>query len=118
MTFSKFGAHSSPLFKELKIIKFLDLVSLHITIFMHKFQNSNLPLAFNNYFTPVNQTHDYHTRLASKLAYSIPKIMTNYGIFNLRYQGAKVWNTLEEAQKMLSLSSLKKNLKANLISSY
>ena len=58
MTFSKFDAHSSPLFNELKIIKFLDLVSLHITIFMHKFQNNNLPVVFNNYFTPVNQTQD------------------------------------------------------------
>ena len=64
LTFSNFDAHSSPLFKELKIIKFLDLVSLHITIFMHKFHNNNLPVAFNNYFTPVNQTHDYNTRLA------------------------------------------------------
>ena len=108
MTFPKFDAHSSPLFKEHKIIKFLDLVSLHITIFMHKFHNNNLPVAFNNYFTPVNQTHDYNTRLASKLIYSIPKIRTNDGIFNLIYQGAKLWNTLDEAQKMLSLSSLKK----------
>ena len=112
MTFSKFDAHSSPLFKELKIIKFLDFVSLHITIFMHKFHNNNLLVVFNNYFTPVNQTHDYNTRLASKLTYCIPKIRTNYGIFNLRYQGAEVWNTLDETQKMLSLSSLKKNLKS------
>ena len=51
MTFSKFDAHSSPLFKELKIIKFLDLVSLHMTIFMHKFHNNNLPLAFNRWFS-------------------------------------------------------------------
>ena len=85
---------------------------------MHKFYNNDLPVVFNNYFTPVNQIHNYNTRLASKSSYSIPKIRTNYGIFNLRYQGAKVWNTLDEAQKMLSLSSLKKNLKAKLISSY
>jgi hypothetical protein len=110
--------HTSPLFKDLKIIKFLDLVNLHITIFMHKFHNNNLPTVFNNLFTPVNQTHNYNTRLASKSSYSIPKTRTNYGIFNLRYQGAKVWNSLDETKKALSLSSLKKNLKANFINDY
>ena len=105
-------AHSSLLFKELKIIKFLDLVSLHITIFMHKFHNNNLPVAFNNYFTPVNQTYDYNTRLASKSTYSIPKIRTNYGIFNLRYQGAKVWSTLDEARKNAFSFFLKKESKS------
>lgn len=109
MTFSKFDAHSSPLFKQLKIIKSLDLVNLHITIFMQKFHNSNLPVAFNNYFTPVNQIHNYNTsRLASKLSHSISKIRTNYGIFNLRYQGAK-WSTLDETHKIVvSFSSFKK----------
>ena len=84
---------------------------------MHKLHNNNLPIVFNNYFIPVNQIHNYNTRLASKSSYSIPKIRTNYGIFDLRYQGAKVWNALDEAQKMLSFSSLKKNFKAKLISS-
>jgi hypothetical protein len=38
----------------------------------------------------------YNTRLASKSSYSTPKIRTNYGIFKLRYEGTKVWNSLDE----------------------
>ena len=98
--YTKFDfSHLSPLFKCLKIIKFPDLVTLHITIFMHKFHNNRLPSAFNNFFTLVNKTHNENTRLASKRSYSIPKTRTNYGIFNLRYQGAKIWNSLNENNK-------------------
>ena len=39
ITFSRFDEHSSPLFKSLEIIKFLDLVTFHLAIFMYKYHN-------------------------------------------------------------------------------
>lgn len=50
MMFSKFDDHSSPLFRDTKIIKLLDLVDLHINIFMHKFHNNALPSSFDCFF--------------------------------------------------------------------
>lgn len=118
ITFSRYDAHSSPLFKRLNIIKFPDLTSFYITIFMHKFHSNKLPTVFNNYFTPVNKIHNYNTRLASKQSYCIPKTRTNYGIFNLKYQGAKIWNSLDESMKTITIFQLKRKLKATLINSY
>ena len=39
---------------------------------------------------PVNKIHNYNTGLASKSSYALTKTRTNYGLFNLRHQGAKL----------------------------
>ena len=117
MTFSQFDAHSSPLFKSLYILKFPDLVTLHTSIFMHKSNNNMLPSAFTNFFTPVNIIHTYNTRLASK-SYALTKTRTNYGIFNLRYQGAKVWNSIDEKLNFLPPNQFKIKLKEMFLFKY
>ena len=40
MTFSKFDAHSSPLFKATNIVKFIDLIHCQICIFQFKFEST------------------------------------------------------------------------------
>ena len=102
MTFSQLDAHSSPLFRDLSILKFPDLVTFHTAIFMNKFYNNMLPSIFTNLFTPVNKIHNYNTRLASKSFYAITKTRTNYGLFNPRHHGAKLWNSIDEELKPLS----------------
>ena len=53
ITFSKFDEPSSPLFGRLKVVKLPDLVHFHIIIFMYKFNNKLLPIAFRDLLTPV-----------------------------------------------------------------
>ena len=61
ITFSRFDEHSSPLFNSLEIIKFLDLVTFHLAIFMYKYHNQLLPSVFNSFslkfrkFIPIIQ---------------------------------------------------------------
>ena len=74
--------------------------------------------AFNHYFTTVNEIHAYNTRLASKQSYSLPKTKTNFGISNSRYQGSKIWNSLDESDKKLLDFQLKNKLKIHFIDSY
>jgi hypothetical protein len=50
MTFSKYDDHSSPLFKKLKIIKLFDLMTFHVSCFMHKYYHNILPSAFDGFF--------------------------------------------------------------------
>jgi hypothetical protein len=38
------------------------------------------------------------------LTYSIPKIRTNYGKFNIRFSGVKVWNEIDDEIKKLKPS--------------
>ena len=52
------------------------------------------------------------------MTYAIPKARTNYGIFNIRFQGAKVWNDTSNDIKLLSLKRFKKKLKSILIDKY
>ena len=118
ITFSSFSDHTSPLFKDLNVIKLFDEVTFHIAVFMYKFKNQLLPSNFDVFFTSVKETHNYNTRLSSRMTYALPITRTNYGIFNIRYQGAKIWNAISDNIKLLSLKQFKKKFKSNIIASY
>ena len=95
MTFSNFDHHSSPLFKALEILKISDLVTYLIAIYMYKFHNQLLPGVLVSFFTKVDAVHSYNTRHSAKQTYYSPKARTNYGKFNIRFQGPKIWNAIE-----------------------
>ena len=118
MTFSDYKAHSSPLFSRLKILKFLDLIFIKNAQLMHDYYNNKLPIAFNNLFMSISSVHQYNTRLASKRNYYLPKIRTNYGKFNIRFLGVKIWNSLSEDLKMKSHFAFKRQLSDSFINSY
>ena len=65
-----------------------------------------------------NKVHQYATRLASKKSYHLPKARTNYGKFNLRFSGAKLWNSIKGDLKSESRFRFKKLLKESVISKY
>lgn len=118
ITISKFDEHSSPLFKQTEILKFFDLVTFHVSIFMFKYYNKQLPTIFDDYFISVSNVHNYNTRLSSKQAFSLPRVRTNYGIYNIRFAGAKVWNSLEPDLKLLSIRAFKARLKSTFTMKY
>ena len=62
--------------------------------------------------------HNYNARLSNKMTYVTPQVRTNYGIFNIRFQGAKVWNDISDDIKLLALKIFKKNLKLILLEKY
>ena len=99
ITFSNFDEHSSPLFRQLQIIKLADLVIYNVAVFMFKFHNKLLPSIFDSLFTQVNKVHRYHTRNAAKESYYLPHVRTNYGLFNIRFRGPKVWNSIDNQIK-------------------
>ena len=66
----------------------------------------------------VNQSRNYNTRLASRSSYSLPHIRTNYGKFNIRYPGVKVWNEIDDETKKLKPAYFRKKLKKYLLEKY
>ena len=86
--------------------------------FSNKFHNNLLPIAFDTFFMRVSETHNYNTRLSSKISYSLPKVRTNYGIFNIRFQGPKLWNSISEDVKILSIWKFKAEIKCDYIKDY
>ena len=118
MTFTSFHEPSSPIFRTLNIIKLDDLISYHIAVFMYRLNNSLLPSAFDAFFSKVSEIHHYNTRSAAKRLYCLPKARTNYGKFNVRFQGPKIWNSTDDEIKAVSLSQFKSKLKQHYRSLY
>ena len=118
ITFSTFSAHTNSIFHSLKIIKFPDLVFLHTALLMHDYYSNNLPTSFKSYFNEIKQKHNYNTRLASRLTYSLPKIRTNYGKFNIKFSGVKIWNEISDSCKKLNKSKFKESICENFFNSY
>ena len=53
--------HSSPLYKNSKILKLIDLIKLNNILFVYDQINNNLPNAFKNYFQLKRQQHNQFT---------------------------------------------------------
>ena len=54
--------HSSPLYKNSKILKLTDLIKLNNILFVYDQINNNLPNAFENDFQLKRQQHNNFTR--------------------------------------------------------
>ena len=85
---------------------------------MYDYHHKKLPEVFDSFFTKVHEVHSYNTRLASKSSFALPKARTNFGKFNIRFNGSKVWNSIPSDVKMLSKLSYKKVMKNTLLSNY
>ena len=69
-------------------------------------------------FSEVSEVHHYNTRSAAKQSYYLPKVRTNYGKFNIRFQAPVIWNAINEQVKTGSLSKFKLSLKEQYLSVY
>ena len=60
--FLSHNAHTSPLFRDLNILKLLDKVAPENCLFLNKYFNKCLPTIFKNGFTLSSDFHTYKTR--------------------------------------------------------
>ena len=93
ITFSRFDELSTPLFRLSNIIKLSDLVIFYTAVFMFKFHNNFLPSYFGTFFTSIADIHTFKTRSAANQLHYLPRARTNYGIFDIRFQGPKMCNS-------------------------
>ena len=110
ITFSNFDAHTSPLFAQLKLLKLQHHIKLQTLFFMHQFINGKLPKTFDSFFIKTSDKHN--------ATFYVPKIRTNYGKFNIRYNGPILWNETDERFKILTVHSFKRELSLHFINSY
>ena len=83
---------TDPLFRELKIIPFLDVNIYSIAIFMFRYVNGSLPKPFVGYFTTNANINSYNTR--QTLHFHLPNVRSDLGKQNIKYRGATIWNRL------------------------
>ena len=93
---SDFYAHTTPLFKQLKILKLEDLYGFHVQLIMYKTFSMNVYPDMKNNILNIQANHRYTTRLDN--------FRTSYCRIDkckqcLYYQGVKHWNLLPEPIK-------------------
>ena len=118
ITFSNFDAHTSPLLAKLNLLKFQDHIKLQTLFFVHQFNTGKLPKIFDSFFVKTSCKHNVNTRFASRSTFYLPKIRTNYGKFNIRFNGPKLWNELDERFKSRTSNQFKKELTSHFTSLY
>ena len=117
MTGSQYNDHTSPLFKEMKILKVTDLRDLHICQFMYGFVHQLLPKPLLSMFEYNRDIHEYHTRHC----YDPRPPRANSKLLEKSYlcRGPKLWMELDGVTKTSkSMHSFKSKMKRNILKSY
>ena len=110
--------HITSSFRRLDILKIHDLCKIEIALNMHKFKNDKLPDTFQNYFTFPSNVHHYSTRSKFQLTFYVPKFRLVRFQKSFKYRGVKIWNSIEQDLKTLSLKKFCKKYKNILLQSY
>ena len=72
---------------------------------------------FDTFFAQVNKRHNYKIRSASNKSYTLPKVMTNYGTFNIIFsKGLKAWNL--NLGETFSILKFEKSVTNDLVKDY
>ena len=107
ITKSDFLAHSSPLFKELSLLKFPDINYLETLKVIHNLENNNLPVSLIELGNTLKcgQVHDHYTRQAQNyhLRHYSTEIASKTSVIN---RGMEFWNRLDTENR--SIDKLKK----------
>jgi len=137
MTFSYHLAHSNNLFKELKVLKLTDIISLHNILFTHNALNNKTPAIFKEYFKSKQTFYRQFSQNSKfsipKGSLEIPKYKTKPGQLSIKFICSTEWNQIhrqlsinhfekysenENWLQSLSQNSLKHLLKLHFLESY
>ena len=106
-------AHTTPLFKNLSILKLDDIRKLEMAKFI--FNDIEGP----NFFHFINQSslHSYHTR--NQLSLRLPQPRSNILLRSVFYEGIKIFNSLDQSLRSCNTTTtFKFKFKFSLISEY
>ena len=123
MYFLNRNAHTTPLFKDSKILKFPDKIALENCIFIKNYFNQTLPTPFKNWFTLSTDSHTHNTRWSNLGFLKIPSHkITIYGRQSVNISAIYTWNYLQSHHRkmfhQLSLTRLTKLIMQYCFSNY
>ena len=96
--FQNRNAHtSSPLFRELNILKLPDKITQEKCLFINKYFNKCLPTIFENWFSLSSDFHTYNTRWSNLGCIVVPPHNTKlYGRSSVNISTVYIWNYLQK----------------------
>ena len=96
----KFRFPTDELHDEFELLTVKDISEQEILTFVHNFFSNNLPPVFDGYFETLTSRLNRNTRNGSTLL-KIPRQPTNITESSIKIMGAKLWNKLDKALKVL-----------------
>ena len=110
---SHYLAHTHELFLDLRILNFDNLYLFNVAQYMFKTINiSNYDPILLAYINSCSNRHLHSTRNASKI--NLPRYKCQKSKCSFIYTGCKLWNTIDDDIKKLTLCKFKSQLKAHL----
>ena len=82
-----------------------------------KLKNSKHSYTFQDYFTTPSNVHHYSSRSKPQLTFYVPKLRLVRFQKSFKCRGVKIWNSIEQDLKMLSLKKFCKKYKNILLES-
>ena len=108
----------TPIYRKLQILKINDLFKLETAKFMHQFSDKSLPAPFEKYFTRTTFVHRHSTRKSERNDYFLPHFSTSRLQRSIKFSGVKIWNSIPNKLKNLSLKNFISEYKLHLINQY
>ena len=107
---------SSPLFKDLKLLKLEDIYKLRVVTIMFKINNGTWVGEID--FQKINMLHSHYTRFSANDNYYSPEINTNIIRHSFCYMGPKEWSLVPPNIKKSPIRLFKKEYSNYLMNSY
>ena len=111
--------HIVEMYKDLRLLKFRDLVTIKDLLFVHDYFNNNLPDSFAGYFTLSRDMHSHNTRTSALGHLYVPKTnSTKFGENSFKLKTIHAWNEFSNKFPNIDfISQSKKEFKSLLVSS-
>ena len=96
INFAEYHQPTPKLFKNSKILKFQDRITLKNFLFVHDSRTGHLPSIFTNKFKYLQEIHNHKTRNSTFHCVKLPKSRTlTYGLNSVTGQSVRAWNYLQ-----------------------
>jgi hypothetical protein len=117
ITYSAYLAHTSPLFKRLRILKLYDIYRFQIYMFMFRFKHNLLPISCTHFITQNLVASHYNLRREDE--FIVVKFRSEIRKKCISVVGPNLWNSLKDSlKKVNSISIFKSRLIDLLVEDY
>ena len=96
ITFSPYLSHTDPIFRDLNILPFFELVTQRNGVLMFKYSIHVLPNSIEDLFTSNISLNSCNTRNKSKLRQPRSKYEYMYRNYSYTYRDVYIWNKLQD----------------------
>ena len=104
--------HTTPLFRNINILKLSDLYYFNLGKFMFKYTRDSLPHNFDSLFILNSSVHSHDTRSSSRGDFFVKQNRTSYFKNSIFQRGVLYWNSLSTKLKQsVTVSSFTRELK-------